>query len=300
MVDLFIHIRILDLVDIFLVAVLLFALYKLLKGTAAINILFGLVAIFLLWKITYLLKMQLLSDILGAFISVGIIALIIIFQPEIRQFLLALGSPAFFNTKGKRFSFLKRWFPDEYSLDIDPIVAACQHMSNLRQGALIVITRQNELSNIIQSGEIIDGTITSSLIENLFFKNSPLHDGAMVITQNRIKAAGCILPVTKRKLPRYAGLRHRAAIGITEISDAIAIIVSEETGQVSYCVQGNLRHDINVATLQQKLLIELGMEDPTKVEVVNSDSEYEMSADENTKNSEPVKKPVTKSDNPQQ
>ncbi|MBN2639917.1 MAG: diadenylate cyclase CdaA [Bacteroidales bacterium] len=289
------HIRILDFVDIFLVAVLLFVLYKLLRGTAAINILFGLVAIFLLWKITYILKMELLSDILGAFISVGIIALIIIFQPEIRQFLLALGSPTFFNTKGKRFSFLKRWFPDEFSLDVDPIVVACQHMSNARQGALIVITRQNELSNVILSGEIIDGTITSPLIENVFFKNSPLHDGAMVITQNRIKAAGCVLPVTKRKLPRYAGLRHRAAIGITEISDAIAIIVSEETGQISYCVQGNLRHDINVATLQQKLLIELGMADPTEVEVVSSDSENETTTEEKPEKHETD----TKSDNPQ-
>ena len=271
MVDLFIHIRILDLVDIFLVAVLLFALYKLLRGTAAINILFGLVAIFLLWKITYILKMELLSDILGAFISVGIIALIIIFQPEIRQFLLALGSPALYNSRGKRFSFIKRWFPTQYDFDIDPIVVACQHMSNSKQGALIVITRQNELSQIIQTGETIDGSITSPLIENLFFKNSPLHDGAMIITQNRVKAAGCVLPVTKRKLPRYAGLRHRAAIGITEISDAISIVVSEETGQISYCVQGNLRHDINVATLQQKLLIELGLEDRSEVEIVTSD-----------------------------
>lgn len=273
MVDLFIHIRILDFVDIFLVAVLLFALFKLLRGTAAINILFGLVAIFLLWKITYLLKMELLSDILGAFISVGIIALIIIFQPEIRQFLLALGSPAFYNSRRKRFSFIKKWFPEEYGIDIDPIVVACQHMSNVQQGALIVITRQNELSNVVQSGEIIDGTITSPLIENLFFKNSPLHDGAMIITQNRVKAAGCVLPVSKRKLPRYAGLRHRAAIGITEISDAIAIVVSEETGQISFCVQGNLRHDINLATLQQKLLIEMGMEDRTEVEVVNTEKE---------------------------
>lgn len=227
--------------------------------------------------------MELLSDILGAFISVGIIALIIIFQPEIRQFLLALGSPTFYNSRGKKFSFMKRWFTSQYSLDIDPIVVACQHMSNTKQGALIVITRQNELPHIVQTGEVIDGTITNPLIENLFFKNSPLHDGAMIITQNRVKAAGCVLPVTKRKLPRYAGLRHRAAIGITEISDAISIVVSEETGQISYCVQGNFRHDINVATLQQKLLIELGMEDRTEVEVVTSDNPSDSHQAEETK-----------------
>ena len=259
MVALFIHLRVLDLVDIFLVAILLYMLYKLLKGTAAINILFGLVAFFLLWKITTLLKMEMLSDILGAFISVGIIALIVIFQPEIRQFLLALGTPSFFNGDKKRFVFVKRWFPSAFNLDIDPIVVACQRMSNIKQGALIVVTRKHELPQIVQSGVIINGAISSPLIENLFFKNSPLHDGAMIISNNQVKAAGCILPVSKRKLPRYAGLRHRAALGITEVSDAIAIIVSEETGQLSYCTQGNLRHDISMATLQQKLLVDLGM-----------------------------------------
>ncbi len=264
MIPLFIHIRILDLVDIFLVAVLLYMLYKLLKGTAAINILFGLVAFFLLWKITTLLKMEMLSDILGAFISVGIIALIVIFQPEIRQFLLALGTPSFFNGQSgqkKRFSFLRHWFPSSFELDIDLIVVACQHMSNARQGALIVITRKHELPQIVQTGVIINGFISSPLIENLFFKNSPLHDGAMIISGNKVKAAGCILPVSKKKLPRYAGLRHRAALGVTEVSDSIAIVVSEETGQLSYCIQGNMRHDISMATLQQKLLGDLGMEE---------------------------------------
>ena len=267
---LFIHIRILDLLDIFFVAVLLFTLFKLLRGTAAINIFLGIVAVFVLWKITFALKMELLSDILGAFISVGIIALIIIFQPEIRQFLLALGTPMFLSRYEKQFGFLKRWFHSSYQLDIDPIVVACQHMSNIRQGALIVITRQNELLQIVNSGELIDAIISSPTIENLFFKNSPLHDGAMVITQNRIKAAGCVLPVTKKKLPRFAGLRHKAAIGVTEISDAIAIVISEETGQISYSIEGNLRHDISMSTLQQKLISDLGLADKEQdtVEVV--------------------------------
>lgn len=259
MVTLFIHIRILDLVDIFLVAVLLFMLYKLLKGTAAINIFLGIVAIFILWKITAAFKMQLLADILGSFISVGIIALLIIFQPEIRQFLLALGTPSFLGKYGKRFSFLSNWFETSYETDTDPVVVACQHMSHLKQGALIVITRQNELQQIVNTGVVIDAEISSPLIENLFFKNSPLHDGAMIITQNRIKAAGCVLPVSKKKLPRYAGLRHRAAIGLTEVSDAIAIVVSEETGNISYCMGGNIRHNIEPVTLQQKLASDLGI-----------------------------------------
>lgn len=259
MLTLFIHIRILDLLDIFFVAVLLFTLYKLLKGTAAINIFVGIVAIFLLWKITDALKMQLLSDILGAFISVGIIALIVIFQPEIRQFLLALGTPSFLSKYDKRFSFLSSWFDTSFETDTDPVVVACQHMSNVKQGALIIITRQNELQQVIKTGVLVDAEISSPLVENLFFKNSPLHDGAMVITQNRIKAAGCVLPVSKKKLPRYAGLRHRAAIGLTEISDAIAIVVSEETGYISYSTHGNIRHNIELATLQQKLTSDLGL-----------------------------------------
>jgi len=267
---LFIHIRILDLLDIFFVAVLLFTLFKLLKGTAAINIFLGIVAYFFIWKITYALKMELLSDILGAFISVGIIALVIIFQPEIRQFLLALGTPSFLSRYGDRFYFLKRWFHVTYKMDIDPIIVACQHMSKLKQGALIVLTRQNELLQVVNTGEVVDALISSSIIENFFFKNSPLHDGAMIIMQNRIKAAGCVLPVTKKKLPRFAGLRHRAAIGITETSDAVAIVISEETGQISYCVGGNLRHDISMATLQQKLIIDLGLgeEEPEDEEIV--------------------------------
>ncbi len=269
MLTLFIHIRILDLLDIFFVAVLLFTLYKLLKGTAAINIFVGIVAIFILWKVTDALKMQLLSDILGAFISVGIIALIIIFQPEIRQFLLALGTPSFLGKYGKRFSFLSSWFEASFETDTDPVIVACQHMSNIKQGALIVITRQNELQQVINTGVLVDAEISSPLIENIFFKNSPLHDGAMVITQNRIKAAGCVLPVSKKSLPRYAGLRHRAAIGITENSDAVAIIVSEETGYISYSTHGNIRHNIEMATLQQKLASDLGLnkENPDKEEV---------------------------------
>ncbi len=259
MLTLFIHIRILDLLDIFFVAVLLFALYKLLKGTAAINIFVGIVAIFILWKVTNALKMQLLSDILGAFISVGIIALIIIFQPEIRQFLLALGTPSFLGKYGKRFAFISNWFDTSFETDTDPVVVACQHMSNVKQGALIIITRQNELQQVVNTGVLVDAEISSPLVENIFFKNSPLHDGAMLITQNRIKAAGCVLPVSKKKLPRYAGLRHRAAIGLTEISDAIAIIVSEETGYISYSTHGNIRHNIELATLQQKLASDLGL-----------------------------------------
>lgn len=260
MITLFIHFRIIDIIDIFLVAVLLYTFYKLLKGTAAVNILLGVVAVFLLWKITYVLKMELLSDILGAFFSVGIIALIVIFQPEIRQFLLELGRPGFFARYGLRFHTLGKFFRYKIEIDIDPIVKACQRMSEIKQGALIVITRENELTQYVSTGETIDSKIRIPLIENIFFINSPLHDGAMIITKNRIKAVGCILPVTKKKVTHHAGLRHRAAIGITEISDALAIVVSEETGKISFSVRGEIRYGIQPATLQQKLVQELGLD----------------------------------------
>jgi len=232
-----------------------------LKGTVAINIFFGIVALFLIWKLVAALQMELLSEILGAFISVGLVALIIIFQPEIRQFLLALGTPSFFNKYGKKFKFLNLIFKEHFDFDIDPIVVACHHMSEQKTGALIVITRQNELNQYVNTGQIIESNISSQIIENIFFKNSPLHDGAMIITGNKIKAAGCIMPVTKKQITARAGLRHRAAIGISEVSDCIAIIVSEETGKISYSIKGDIKFRISLQRLQQMLIEELGIEE---------------------------------------
>ncbi len=258
---LFIDIRFLDLLDIFFVAMLLYTLFKMLKGTVAINIFFGIVALFLIWKLVAALQMELLSEILGAFISVGLVALIIIFQPEIRQFLLALGTPSFFNKYGKKFKFLNLIFKDKFEFDIDPIVVACQHMAEQKTGALIVITRQNGLNQYISTGQVIDATVSSQLIENIFFKNSPLHDGAMIITSNKIIAAACIMPVTKKQITARAGLRHRAAIGISEVSDCIAIVVSEETGKISYSIKGDMKYRISPQRLQLMLIEELGLDD---------------------------------------
>ncbi len=258
----FIHIGIVDILDIFLVAVLLFTLYKMLKGTVAINILLGLVALFMVWKIVDALQMEMLSQILGAFISVGLVALIIIFQPEIRQFLLAVGTTNFFRKYGKNFKVFRHYFHERFEFNIDAIVSACQRMAEIKEGALIVITRQNELAHFVRTGQIVDANISTPLIENIFFKNSPLHDGAMIVTNNRIKAAGCILPVTKKTVSSRAGLRHRAAIGITERSDAIAIIVSEETGKISYSTHGEIEYAITPAILQEKLIADLGLDEP--------------------------------------
>jgi uncharacterized protein (TIGR00159 family) len=258
---LFIHIRLLDILDIFLVAVLLFVLYRMLRGTRAIGIVVGLVGLFMFWKLFGALHMELTSQILGAFISVGLVALIIIFQPEIREFLLALGRPRFINRYSARLPFLASFFRETYSLDLDSIVTACKHMSEHYVGALIVLTRQNELINYLPTGQIIDAKISAPLLENIFFKNSPLHDGAVIITDNRIKAASVILPITKKKVSKRAGLRHRAAIGITEVSDAIAVVVSEETGRISYCIDGEIDFDIDPSVLQMRLNMDMGLKE---------------------------------------
>ncbi|MBN3034034.1 MAG: diadenylate cyclase CdaA [Bacteroidales bacterium] len=238
---LFIEIRFWDIVDVLLVAILLFELYHLLKGTAAIHIFFGVVSIFLAWRLTGLLGMTLLSQIFGGFVSVGFIALIVVFQPEIRKFLLMLGSPGFLSKRKNRFFFWKVSMKSDLVLDIEPLLLGVQHLSASRTGALIVIAQQNELAQYIETGIRIDAEITAQLIENIFIKNSPLHDGAIIIHRNRVKAAHCILPVSgQRDIPHNLGLRHRAALGISEQSDALSIVVSEETGHISYAYKGAL------------------------------------------------------------
>ena len=239
MIDLFIQIRIVDIIDVVLVALLLYGLYRLLKGTAAISIFIGIVAIFLISQLVNALQMELLSSILGAFVSVGFIALIIIFQPEIRRFLFTIGAKTQ-TGENKMFHIFKRK-SRHISLDTDTICQACRAMSDIKQGALIVITRQNTLADIVMTGVTIEAEISKPLIENIFFKNSPLHDGAMIITDNKITAARCILPVTNNTdLPGHYGLRHRAAIGVSENNDCVVIVVSEETGVISLVKEGKI------------------------------------------------------------
>jgi diadenylate cyclase len=257
MLALFIDLRFFDVVDILLVAGLLYGLYYLLRGTAAINIFLGIVAVFLIWKIVSALQMELLIEILGAFVSVGFIALIIIFQPEIRQFLLALGTPPFIRKVQHRFSFLGFRLKDDELLYLDPVISACELLSKSKTGALIVLTRSNNLFQYVQTGIVLNAEISQTLLESIFFKNNPLHDGAVIIANNKIRAAGCILPVTKRlDLTARPGLRHRAGLGVTEQSDAISIIISEETGKISLALDGRLSLMRNIAALRNSLLAE--------------------------------------------
>lgn len=255
MTDFFFQIRIVDIIDIVLVALLLYGLYRLLKGTAAISIFVGIVAIFLIWQLVNALQMELLTAILGAFVSVGFIALIIIFQPEIRRFLFTIGAKTQ-SGENKFFRIFKRK-RQHVTLDTETICQACKAMSNIKQGALIVITRQNTMPDIVMTGVDIDAEISKPLIENIFFKNSPLHDGAMVITNNRIVAARCILPVTnKSDLPGHYGLRHRAAVGVSETNDCVVLVVSEETGTISLVKNGDI-NTLQPLTMKAELEREL-------------------------------------------
>jgi uncharacterized protein (TIGR00159 family) len=249
------HIRFFDVIDIFLVALILYEIYNLLKGSVSINMFFAIVAMFIIWRVTDTLRMDLLREILGAFFSVGIIALFIIFQPELRQFLLTLGKPDFIQGK-RRHRFLFWHFSDvsPYSVDVDKIVHACQKMSNNKHGALIILARRHDLQSIIETGQNLNADISVDLLENIFYPNSPLHDGAVIINGNRIQAARCILPISNSpKLSTNLGLRHRAAVGISEQSDAIAIVVSEQTGKISYAEGGELTRNVQPAVLKDFL-----------------------------------------------
>ena len=261
----FIQIRWIDVIDILLVALLLYELYKLLKGTVAINIFFGIVAVVLIWQVVNALQMELLSKILGAFISVGFIALIVIFQPEMRRFLLALGTSTFMRKKGRRFLFW-RFNIDTYpGIDANAIVMACNHMSEMKQGALLILARKNELKQYINTGEVMEARLSAPLLENIFYGHGPLHDGAVIINENIISAAGCILPVSgNTEIPKRLRLRHRAAVGITEVSDAIAIVVSEETGKISYSLGGKLMPKVSIAELKSFLETEFYEDRGTK------------------------------------
>lgn len=229
----FLDFSFLDVLDILLVAFLLYQLYRLIRETVAINVLIGVGAIYVIWKLVELLQMELLSEILGKFIGVGVIALVIVFQQEIRRFLLMIGSTNF--TQRRQFFRQMRWLSeDDKKLNTEEIIKACRTFSERKTGALIVFERVSKLGNYRQTGTPIDGRVSSTLLESIFNKYSPLHDGAVIISGETLIAAGCIMPITERSsLPSRFGLRHRAAMGIAEKTNAIALVVSEETGDIS-------------------------------------------------------------------
>ncbi len=234
----FLEIGILDILDIVLVAIMLYYLYKLVRGSAAINIFIGIVIIYLLGKLTQLLNMEMLSSVLGEFIGVGMIALVVVFQQEIRKFLLMLGSTNITSRSLflKSFSFNENQSNSSY---INEVIKALKDLSKKRTGALIVFQRNTKLDFVKDSGDQMDIVINKPIIQSIFFKNSTLHDGAIIVEGDKITATRVILPVSNsREIPLRFGLRHRAAVGITEKTDALAVVVSEENGQVSYLKNG--------------------------------------------------------------
>ena len=243
-----------DFIDIFLVAVILYYCYKVMKESRSLNIFFGVLIFVIFWLfVSQILEMRLLGSILDKLVSVGALALIILFQEEIRNFFFTIGT----HRKVKSLLRLIRGNKNKSSNgrdEIMPIVMACMSMSKQKVGALIVIEKTLPLNDIIRSGEIIDANINQRLIENIFFKNSPLHDGAMIISKKRIKAAGCILPVShSMDIPKELGLRHRAAMGISQETDALSVIVSEETGNISVAYKGNFKLRLSAEELERIL-----------------------------------------------
>lgn len=247
----FLNFRIIDIIDIVLVALLLYNIYKLVKGTAAIRIFIGIVILYVVWILTELLEMELFSKILGGFLGAGMFALIVVFQQEIRRFLLVVGTTNFTSRIKNR--YLNAFSKEKILRNtIGPtLVDTCKKLSSSNTGALIVIKRVDSLDSIKATGDSMDIAINQPIIESVFYKNSPLHDGAMIVEGNKITATRAILPLSEdRSIPLRFGLRHRAALGMSEKTDAVCLVVSEENGQISYFREGEFVVYDNLAELK--------------------------------------------------
>ncbi len=252
----FLKITAIDVIDILFVAILIYYVYSLIKNTLAVNLLLGMFIIMVLYYVVEALHMTLLSTIINKFMSVGIIALIIIFQPEIRRFLLLIGKNMFLQKNKAWWGYLfgNKDIERDNLLRIKPVIDACKSMKKTKTGALIVFVKFYDDQLFANSCEVMDAKISKRLLESIFQKYSPLHDGAVVISENKIKSASCILPLTENdKLPPQFGLRHRAGIGISENTDAVAVIVSEETGEIAYVKQGRVRMNVSFGELEKLL-----------------------------------------------
>ena len=250
----FIDISLLDVIDVLVVALFFYQVYRLIRGTAAMTIFAGIFIVYLLWVVVKALNMTLLSSIMGQVIGVGVLALIIVFQQEVRRYLLLLGS-RYSKVKNR---FVRRIFRsagrNAQVLWTEDVAKACRDMASTYTGALICIERQGDLEVYASTGDIIDARIDTRLIESIFFKNSPLHDGAIIIKQGRIHAARYILPSSDNPhIPQHYGMRHRAAIGLTEHSDAVVVVVYEERGKISIVEAGEITAVADPAALGEKL-----------------------------------------------
>ena len=255
------HIRFLDILDIVLFGLLLYYLYKLLKGTAAINIFAGIAIIYLIWKVTQWARMQLLSEVLGKFLGLGVIALLIVFQQEIRQFLLMLGSKKI--TPSGMFQDWGLFSRTSHKqTNVEALVNAAKNLSIRQMGALILIKRNQNLDFLKNTGDKMDIKVNEPIVESIFYKNSPLHDGAIVVEGDKITATRVVLPISPEiKLPKEYGLRHLAAVSITKNTDALALVVSEESGKISYIRNGRFVPYKDYDDLVRKIKRDLGQWD---------------------------------------
>jgi len=246
------EIRFVDVLDVAAVSFLLYQVYKLMRGSVAVRIFLGFLFLYMIFLVVQAAEMELLSAILGQFMGVGIIAVIILFQQEIRKFLLMLGKTSLFSKEGGILSFFKR--EEEIEHDISPVVEAAKSLGGANMGALIVYSRDSELKFYTETGDTIDALVSKRLLMAIFNKYSPLHDGAVVIYKDKILAARCILPVSEKDdLPAQFGLRHRAAIGMSEVTDTLVLVVSEETGQMSVVIGGDIKHNLSGQEIRQMI-----------------------------------------------
>ncbi len=269
----FLEISWVDVIDILLVSILMYQVYKLMKGSVALSIFLGFLSLYLFYLVVRAAQMELLSGILGQFMNVGVLAALILFQQEIRKFLLLVGKTTSFN----RENFLRNFWKKNSRINqvnLTPIMDAAKSMSGSNTGALIVFSRNSPLKFYAESGDLIDAIVSKRIILSIFNKYSPLHDGAVIIHANRIKAARCILPVTEREeLPAEFGLRHRAAIGMSESTDTLVLVVSEETGQMSVVRNGKIFHNLSIKEIRAKINEYLYEEDERADELPEKEEE---------------------------
>lgn len=291
----FLEVKWVDIIDILLVSVLLYQVYKLMRGSVALSIFFGFLTLYLLFLVVKAAQMELLTAILGQFMGVGVLAVIILFQQEIRKFLLLVGKTTTFDRDNFFKGFWRRHKENE-RINITPIIDACKSLSGSNTGALIVFSKNSALKFYAESGDEIDAVVSKRLLLSIFNKYSPLHDGAVIIHRGRVKAARCILPVTERdNLPAEFGLRHRAAIGMTELTDTLVVVVSEETGQMSAVQNGQIFHNLSAKELRKKInqyLFEEEEEvpiDQAKVEINQAKAEEEAYIQKKEKEKEKAK-----------
>lgn len=250
----FLEISAVDMADIALVSILLYQVYKLMRGSVAVKIFLGFLSLYLTYLVVKAAEMELLSAILGQFMGVGVLAAIILFQQEIRKFLLIIGKSTALNRENIMRNFPWKRAADSREFSITPIIEAAKTLGGSNTGALIVFSKSSELKFYAESGDLIDAYVSKRLLLSIFNKNSPLHDGAAIIYRGKIKAARCILPVTEQdNLPAQFGLRHRAAIGMSEATDTLILIVSEETGQISLAKNGRVLHNLSSQELRTKI-----------------------------------------------